>query len=244
MNVNLALCYSGGLDSLIAYNYAKACGYNPICIYVDLGHPYAEKEKATFKTQSKWHPEVNVIDMRTLFSLIQSRMNNQIIPSRNVMLATIGSMFAPRVWINALDGEQLGKEHDKSVRFFDDASTLLSFTNEAFQPTTIVESPFAKMSKADTIGWALNYGIPLDVLFGTASCYSGVHDKCGNCLTCVKRAIAFKKNGITEPGHEADPFESDYYKELLVEIPKAAANKDYSRFTPGRIEEFLSVLQL
>lgn len=236
---DVTILYSGGLDSLIMYNYAVAHGYTPLCLHVDLGQPYGDKERATFNIVDQFHPKVEVIHMSGLYELISSRLSNQIIPSRNVMLSVIGSMFSGEVWLGALDGEQLGKEHDKSPRFFEEISNLLTYTNEMFQPRTLVKAPFAEMSKSETIAWALDYGIPLSVLVGTSSCYSDTEHKCGECLTCVKRFLAFKANGIVELGYSKDPLQSDYYKELLVEIPKAYENKDFSRFTPKRCEEFL-----
>mgnify|MGYP003397398666 CR=1 FL=1 len=242
---DLSIMYSGGLDSLIMYNYARYHGFDPICLYVDFGHPYAEKELKSIKKNNKWTPEVEVIKLDSLYNLVESRLSNQIIPSRNLLLSTIGAMFSPRVWIGALDGEQLGKEHDKSERFFEDSTKLLTFTNEFFQQETIIEAPFANMSKSETINWALNVGkVPLDVLLETSSCYSGTDEKCGKCLTCIKRYIAFLSNGIIEPGYKTDPLKSEYFKELNREIPLALKNRDFSRFTPKRIKEFLDVKEM
>lgn len=241
---DVSIMFSGGLDSMIMYHYAKAQCLDPVCIYLNMGHPYAHKEIAAMHRKSEWMPKVEMINAVELFPLIEKRLSNQIIPSRNLLLATIGGMFSPRVWLGALDGEQLGKEHDKSPRFFKDSSTLLSFTNEFFQPQTRVEAPFGNMSKSETVHWALEYGIPLEELLATSSCYDGEKDKCGKCLTCCKRWIAFQKNGIDEPGYESDPRKSPYMEELLREIPKAHNARDYSRFTPKRIEEFLSIQHL
>lgn len=240
--INLSVCYSGGLDSLIMYNYALAHNYNPMCFYVDFGHPYAQKEIESIKKLEglEYCPaKVEVIKLDTLYALISKRLSNQIIPSRNLLLAVIGSMFSERVWIGALDGEQLGKEHDKSERFFKDSTKLLSFTNEFFQKETIIEAPFANFSKSETIKWAIDNNIPLNTLFLTTSCYSETDCKCGKCLTCVKRAIAFKANGISEPDYKHDPFLSDYFNELKIEIPLALKNNDFSRFTKKRCLEFL-----
>lgn len=233
--------YSGGLDSFIMYHYALKEGYDPTCLHVDLGHPYGEKERRTFN-MGGWFPEVDIIDMSSLYNLIEKRLSNQIIPSRNVLLGVIGSMFSERVWLGALDGEQLGKEHDKSPRFFEELTQLLSYTNEFFQPSTIVEAPFANMSKSETIEWAINRGIPLETLFETSTCYHPTIDKCGECLTCVKRWMSFKANGIDEPGYASNPLESKYMKELIIEIPKALKDEDYSRFTVKRCLEFLKVM--
>lgn len=240
-NKNVSIMYSGGLDSLIAYHYAISKGYEPICIWVNMGHDYAEKEKNSMykleKLFPKYVPNVNIINMQELIPLIEKRLSNQIIPSRNVMLATIGAMFSPRVWINALDGEQNGKEHDKSEKFFKDTTNLLTFTNEFFQNKTIIESPFSEMTKAETIKWALDNGIPLNVLFTTSSCYHPSEVKCGECLTCYKRYVAFRLNNIEEKGYNINPLETSYAKEMQLEIPKAKKINDYSRFTKKRIEE-------
>jgi 7-cyano-7-deazaguanine synthase in queuosine biosynthesis len=236
----LSIMYSGGLDSLIAYHYAKAYGYDPVCINVDFGQPYNVKEEASLYLA----PNLIRLSINGLYKAIESRMTNQIIPSRNVLLAVIGSMFSNNVWINALDGEQNGKEHDKSPRFFSDASILLSYTNEFFQERTLVESPFSDMSKAEIIQWGLLNGVSKEKMFVTSSCYDPSPYKCGRCLTCVKRYLAFMSNNITEPGYISDPLASDYYKELCREIPKANAANDYSRFTKKRIDEFLKLQEM
>lgn len=235
---DLTIMYSGGLDSFISYHYALKQGFSPLCLFVDMGHPYAEKEwNAIMSIPEDIRPPVEKLKMTDLYTLISSRLHNQIIPSRNVMLATIGAMFSPRVWINALDGEQNGKEHDKSERYFEDTSKLLSFTNEAFQTETIIESPFANMSKAETIKWALDNGIPKEHLFATSSCYDDTFKKCGTCLTCYKRKTAFLLNGIDEPGYENNPLASEYSKEVSLEMEKAIKNNDFSRFTKKRVQE-------
>ena len=239
---DLAIMYSGGLDSYIMHHYAKTKGYNPICISVDLGHPYADLEWQSYLSMNETiRPKVTRLNFKDLYPAIESRITNQIIPSRNVLLAVIGSMFAPRVWLGVLDGEQLGKEHDKSDKYFEDTTNLLSFTNSFFQDKTIIETPFRNMSKAETIKWAIDNGSTKEELFETVSCYSGTHKKCGRCLTCCKRAMAFALNGIIEPGYDSDPFKSEYYNELKIEIPKAKENKDFSRFSEKRIEEFLKI---
>lgn len=238
----LVVMYSGGLDSLIAYHYGRSQGYQPHCIHLNFGQPYAEKELASILRASEWHPSVDVLNFRELYDLFLSRLTNHIIPSRNVLLAVLGSMFGPRVWINAFDGEQNGEEHDKSERYFHDVSALLTFTNEFFQPQTVVESPFASMSKGEVIRWGLDHGILREVLFDTSSCYSEHHQKCGTCITCVKRYLAFLENDIEEPGYEVNPLKSQYFAELLVEIPQALESGDFARFTEKRAKEFMTMI--
>jgi 7-cyano-7-deazaguanine synthase in queuosine biosynthesis len=241
---NLVIMYSGGLDSLVMYHYARASKRfdNITCVHVRFGQAYSEKETASISRVGDWYPKVEIIDIEGLMPLIARRLSNQIIPSRNVLLSVIGSMIADTVWLGVLDGEQLGKEHDKSDRFFADTQSLLSFTNEFFQEQTVVETPFRHLSKGETIKWALNFGIPLDVLFNTTSCYHATELKCGVCLTCVKRAMAFLENKITEPGYNADPFKSDYFSELKAQIPVALAQMDFSRFSEKRARQFIELI--
>lgn len=238
METNLSIMASGGLDSFIAWHYAIKNGYKPLALFVDMGQPYNWKEwKGIKEIQKVSNVIVTKINIKDLIPAIAEKMTNQIIPSRNVFLATIGSMFNNRVWINALDGEQNGKENDKSLRFFQDTTNLLSFTNSFFQDSTIVETPFSHLSKAETIRWALDNGITKEQLFKTTSCYDGEIDKCGVCLTCYKRKIAFLLNDIDEPGYHMDPLISDYAGNVNYDITKAHEDGDYSRFTEKRIKE-------
>ena len=237
MSKNVSIMFSGGLDSTIMYHYAIKNNFTPTMIYVNLGHPYVKKEQQAIKITGLSHITIN---MKDLYPAISARLNNQIIPSRNLLLATIGGMFNKRVWLGVLEGEQLGKEHDKSKKFFRDSTALLSYLNEYFQDETVVETPFSHMTKADTITWALTTGgLKREQLFETSSCYHPKELKCGECLTCVKRHMAFTLNGILEPGYAKKPWETPYMKELETEIPKAIANNDYTRFTKERANEFL-----
>ena len=236
----VAIPVSGGLDSTIAVYYAKQQGLKPVPFYVDLGHPYRWKERAALE---RIDLDPLLLDLSPLYEAIEHRLKNQIIPSRNLLFAVLGGMLAPRIWIAALDGEQLGKEHDKSPRFFRDTTTLLTWINEFFTPSTVVETPFANMSKAEVVGWALEHGIDREMLFQTSSCYSPDHEKCGVCLTCYKRWAAFKLNDVDEPGYTNDPWKSEYAQEMRREIPKALLAGDFSRFTPKRIREHYKLME-
>ncbi len=231
----VSIMYSGGLDSFIAYHYAIAQGLAPELFYVDLGHPYADKEKHAIKRNALPYQE---IDLSSLYGTIEHRLTNHIFPLRNILLAVIGGMLNDRVWICALDGEQNGKEKDKSPHFFDLSTDLLTYCNDFFQDNTIVETPFANLTKAGTIKWAIANGVAVDDLFNTSSCYHPMELKCGTCLTCVKRWMAFKLAGLNEPGYASPPDKSEYFDELKREIPRAMQQQDFTRFSPKRISEF------
>ncbi len=242
---NLSIMFSGGLDSLIASAYAYENEFHPDCFFVDMGQSNAEKEWDAIGKISHLVPyEVIRLEMTDLVPLLSAKMSNQIVPSRNLFLAVIGSMFNERVWINALDGEQNGKEHDKSLKFFQDSTKLLSFTNSFFQDSTIIESPFSHMSKAETIKWALKQDFDPEDLYKTTSCYDGKESKCGECLTCYKRYTAFLLNGLEEPGYTKNPLDSEYAKELDDEMAKAITSGDYTRFTYKRAEEWIKLKEI
>lgn len=235
----LALMYSGGLDSHIAWYMAKQKGYQVYPIYVDMGHEYVHKEKAACYRNAPFHPDdLIIIHADNLIPTLKAhgRIHDQIYPNRNVLLATIGSMFADTVWINALKGEEImtkyGERHDKSKAFFKQITKLLTLTSATHQDKTVVESPFFNMTKADIIKWALDHKIPLQELFNTTSCYAA-QGKCGECVTCYKRYLAFVLNGFVEPGYKTNPFMSDYAKK--VDFLYRSNDKNLS---PSRREEY------
>lgn len=241
MRKHLSIMYSGGLDSFIAYHYAIHHDFDPTCIYVNLGHDNNERE---LESMNQSGISVEIINAKEIYPLIQRRLSNQIIPSRNLLFAVIGGMISERVWILALDGEQLGKEHDKSPKFFNLSTELLTYTNNFFQEETIVETPFSNMSKSEIIRWALNHaGLTGSDLLKTRSCYANTADPCGVCLTCVKRHMAFYVNGIDDGLHEL-VIGSDYFGELQEQIPKAETSQNFTRFNEKRIAEFNHFLRL
>ncbi len=59
-----------------------------------------------------------------------------------------------------------------------------------------LEAPFINLTKADVVKEGLRLGVPYEL---TWSCYEGQDRPCGKCGTCLDRAEAFAKNGITDP---------------------------------------------
>ncbi len=246
--MTVALMYSGGLDSFIAYHYGRSKGLDIQPIFVDYEQPYAYAERAAVSGLYFSVPAVSV-RIKDLWDLISKRMTNQIVPSRNVLLATIGAMVANRVWICALDGEQLGQEGDKSEFYFKTITSLLTHTNKFFTPKTIVETPFHNMSKAEAIYWLRNNKPSLVevAIHMTTSCYepNRLSKGCGNCLTCYKRYTAFKINGLeTHTLYDSHPLKSAYALEIQREIPLAIQSRDYSRFTKKRIIEHQYLMKI
>jgi 7-cyano-7-deazaguanine synthase in queuosine biosynthesis len=235
---------SGGLDSRIMYQWALHHDYKPFPVFVEMG-------------LSK-PVNYDYIALRRMFDKGDFHVANipwgqfevagdDIIPSRNLLLALVGAQFGSRVWIGALDGEQFADNYDKTAKFFTLATDLLSHTQARFSPGgVVVESPFLWMTKAEIIRWALNEAkMSLTDLMQTHSCYNSSaagKEKCGHCLACFKRWAAFTLNGVEEYGHASRPWESEYAKEQaarLLDDPLARTIE-----SPARVEEFHRLVEI
>ncbi len=231
----VAIMMSGGLDSFISYYYAKTMGYEPIAIWVNLGQPYAQKETRALNSFKFSVIKITCDILREEFNNLPT-IDDQIIQGRNGLLAEIGSMFADRVWICALDGEQHQFMPDKNSTFFSLASGYLSYISNK---KIIVETPFEKMSKTDIIKWAIENNITVEDLRKTSSCYDGKTKlPCGICSTCFKRWVAFRNNNLYED-YGKPPYQSKYAIGMIAKMKKKLKNKDFSHYSEKRIKEVL-----
>lgn len=242
---DLVILMSGGLDSVVAWHYAKKELGIPnariLPLRFDIGQPYAEKEKRSLDILGVPHVTMQMPLIRPEFDNVPGTgFGDQIIPGRNMMFATVAASFAPRVWLMALEGEMhpLAKERDKSAYFFTMMSHALTYVFDVLRPNTVLETPFAEMSKTEVVAWALAHGLTPDYLSMTSTCYHPEHERCGVCSTCVKRWIAMFNNGIVETYNE-EPWMSEYatvYRQQLVEADEA---KDFSHYSEKRVREGL-----
>jgi len=218
----LVILFSGGLDSVIAYYYALHFfdEKNVLGLFVDIGQPYASFEKESVLT-AKTLTNMNIQLLDFPFIAHPNYLNNvptptnQVIPGRNMTLATIAANFGTTIWINALFGELKEEMVDKNFKFFKEASEVLSYT---FNYKIIVESPFWNFTKTYIVSLAKQLGIHDDVLKATCSCYNPIYNKgiryfCGDCLTCFKRKVSMVNNNIEE-NYVKDPFKSWYAKSV------------------------------
>jgi len=238
MGPDVALMYSGGLDSFIAYHYGLDLGLRVKPVYVSMGHEYEKKELAA---ADKLGVPFEVITIPWAEATRPWHVK-QIIPARNLLLAMVGSMKAERVWVCGLDGEQFATNNDKSIAFYGLSSALLSHVMELWNPKgTLIESPFFFMTKAEAISWWLRSGRDGRLLLRTSSCWSKSSGKCGECGTCYKRFTAFKLNGVEEKGYDSNPMQSEYAmsQRRRLEAPDARL-----RESPARISEHFDIWEL
>jgi 7-cyano-7-deazaguanine synthase len=236
-----AICYSAGLDSYVSYHYlVQELGVHPddiVCIYFDMGHPYAAKERQALQNLGIPYTIVNLDFLRPEFNNMPT-IDKFIIPGRNMIFASIAGSIAEHVWIGGLSFEDHYLMFDKNSGFFRKATQCLTHANGEL---TIVETPYVKMNKTDVIHWALKHDITETMLSNTVSCYHPTLHRCGECDNCFKRYIAMKAAGITEPC-TVDPIQSERAKYLIAAYKTALLAKDFSHYSLERITETFDVL--
>jgi 7-cyano-7-deazaguanine synthase in queuosine biosynthesis len=235
----LAICFSGGMDSYIAYHWAiKELNYNPkdiLCINFDIGHPYFKKEEQCLKQL-----EVPYTTMK--IGLLSKKYNNMpdevnyIIPGRNMIFASIAASFAKEVWIIGMKFENHYLMYDKNENFFRLATICLS---QAIGSPTQVKSPFVNLTKTEIIKWSIKHKLPH--LHETTSCYHPTLQRCGVCSLCFKRFIAMKACGLDE-NFINDPRKSKEAIRLREAYIKALADNDFSHYQKARILETLAII--
>lgn len=236
----LAICWSGGMDSFIAYHWARIeLGYDPediICVNFNLNHPYYEKEKRAMDAIGIPYVTFNL-------NLIQDQLGNTptvqdyIIPGRNMIFASIAAGLGERVWIVGISFEDHPFMYDKNSNFYRVATLALS---QSLGTTTIVETPFSEMSKTDCIRWAAEHDL-LNALDETVSCYHPTEKRCGGCGLCFKRHIAMKAAGLSEQ-YLVNPETTTVANDFIEKYRHAWDNNDFSHYQKDRIFETFNVL--
>lgn len=174
------------MDSYIAWLYLE----RPECIYADLGHRYAVKEKRALG----WFVNEQKMDIRVdgrLF-LGDTEKEDAEIPMRNLYLAMMASNYGDKIYLIAQRGEQ--DIPDRSPEFFTMATDLLSKLCES--PKEVL-TPFNDMTKGDMVKWYQDQGYDIpDLIEKTVGCYSSEPGHCGRCNACFRKYCAFSANDL------------------------------------------------
>jgi len=198
----MILCFSGGLDSLIAWHYL---GMPPSIYFTCSG--YAGAELTAIKALN---PQC----------LINSQLNfpptvtgaKGYIPHRNLIFAAVASSYDPEVVIAGVKDDNV---EDKNKTAFELFSGVLSATSKQ---RVHVTSPFWDMTKAEVVKWFLDH-VPdarfmLDI---SVSCYNNMA-YCGKCASCFRKANALWLNGIRK---------KFYDQHMMLEYYSYAVNGKY-----------------
>jgi len=186
-NLNTIFLTSSGVDSFCMWHLFKDKYPNAEPVYFSLGHKYQDIELKTFE---KLAFNVKVVDFMNLGNFEQE---NAFIPYRNLLLfAGACLLSADQVLLGSLRGEY---SLDKSPKFMREASDLLSFIGER---KVKLLNPVGKYTKTQLVREFLKaHPGKLQLLKTTHSCYQD-EKRCGQCMACFRRWVAFSNNGIEE----------------------------------------------
>ena len=230
------LMFSGGPDSLIAWYYLG----KPPAMFVNLHYFYNDLELQTVKKiAEKTGMDLRIFDCNIMKFYREGWGDT--IPLRNLLLAAIGSYFANNIYIISQKGETYIK--DRTARFFYWCSKMLS---EFYGKSITVTTPFFHMTKGEMIRWALDNGVPKDILLMTRSCFSTQTGHCGECSACIRRAVAFTINGVLDVFNDylKIPFDiqSKYYQHYIPKMVDCLKNGEFERYDRTRCLETLAAL--
>ena len=182
---------SSGVDSFCMWRLVNKNYQNPEVVYFCLGHKYQDIERETLQKLSKVCSfNVKEVDF---IKLGDFEKENAYIPYRNLLLfCGAGLLDADKVLLGSLRGEY---SKDKSNRFMKESSRLLSFVDE--RQIELI-NPIGKYTKTQLVRKFLNvFPDELEYLKMTHSCYKDKR-RCGQCMACFRRWVAFYNNGIEE----------------------------------------------
>ena len=214
------LCFSGGLDSFIAWHYLG----KPPTVYFYTRLPHCEKELrfVTHITEG----EV-IID----HSLDFSSEKEIYIPHRNLLFASRASVYAQKVWIAGIKDDNV---EDKTEEAFDSMTYCLSYIGK--EPV-VVDSPFWGKTKTQICKWFLQHkmtehnkqeiGDMLNYL--SISCYSGSSDACHMCESCFRKSCAMFNAGM-ESFFNNESMVEEYKNKALNENYVKERNEDIIRY--------------
>jgi len=174
------LLLSSGIDSLCAFYTLN----KPSCLHITSHSRYSAKELHSIYEFQERHLELSleIVEMRCLRKFEEDDAS---IISRNSFFAHIGALYADIVYLVCQRGEQTIP--DRSLRFFEDISALLSYLHGR---PKLVDAVFTQDTKQDMVKKYLELGYPKEELLTTYSCESAEPGRCGQCKMCARTAIA------------------------------------------------------
>jgi 7-cyano-7-deazaguanine synthase len=186
--------FSGGMDSLIAWEYLG----NPCRLYVNLKHRYSVQERLACIGLCPIEEPKRFIYCENDIGMFFEKEDAEI-PMRNLFLAMMAAWKGfDKIWISVQRDEK--SIPDRTRKFFDNASSFLSFLNGRLIQ---VDTPFPHKDKVQMVDWYIKAGKSIERLKDTWACYNPVNGQpCANCGACFRRFVAFKLNGIEEDWFE------------------------------------------
>jgi len=231
---NLCLT-SGGADSTIAWYYA----FKPQGIYIDIGQPYAHKERrALHLIDIPYY----YVDMRG--TRIADCHWGHIIPGRNFLFLCVAAEMVKdngSIWFAMLDGEGAASgKGDKSLLFvelFEDWYTAC--TGRRVHIQTMVDR-----TKPGWLKWFAE-SHDVNIIRKTVTCFSAEDGQCGACQACLRKFLSFVSIGKDISADFMVPpmvGAKQYVEKYETLLPRVLEKRDFTHYSRNRCLEDLQAI--
>ena len=148
---------------------------------------------------------------------------NKIVPHRNTIMCLIASNYGNNIYIGTTKGDTT---KDKDYVFKSQVEGILNYFGQDDQkvfpvgyPYQIV-MPFKDLTKTEILAGYLEDGNDIQPLLRySRSCYSDGDKECGECRSCLRKAIALKNNNINYQNvFKVDPLKVDWSSDVILKM--------------------------
>jgi len=207
----MILCFSGGIDSLVAYYYLG----KPPCVYFNCNSYSSAELEAVLSL----NPDCIINSTIDLSSTQQGK--NAYIPHRNMIFAALASQYDSVVVMAGVKDDEV---EDKNPSAFHAIGMTLTATSKS--PVSVI-SPFWEMTKPQVIGWFLeNVPKAVSLMQLSVSCYNN-EKFCGACPSCFRKGSALWANKLSLEFKDQNLL-ADYYRKAIS-----------GAYNPSRCEEII-----
>lgn len=216
---------SGGVDSstclgLAVHQYGKE---NVVTLSISYGQKHTKEMEAAKKIAAYYGVELIYLDLAKIFEYsdcsLLTHSNQEIpkesyvnqlkkcegkpvstyVPFRNGLFLSSAASIAlskgcSMIYYGAHSDDAAGNAYPDCSSAFNEAINQAIYIGSGKQLK--IEGPFVLWSKAKVVELGIKLNVPYKL---TWSCYDGGEKPCGKCGTCIDRAAAFEKNGVSDP---------------------------------------------
>ena len=212
---------SGGMDSTRALYLAKNQGFDELYAITFLYGQKHDKELKSAQAVAKavgvkehkivnlllnqWHgcsltdPDMEVKDG----DAERTDIPDTYVPARNMVFLSVAASWADAlditdifIGVSEVDYSGYVDCREEFIKAMEQAVNLGTVLGAEKKQHITIHAPFMHMTKAEEV----KLGEQLGVDFGlTWTCYRGGDKPCGTCDSCLLRAKAFEKAGVTDP---------------------------------------------
>lgn len=209
---------SGGLDSSTVLYYAKAGGFEPLCLILDYGQRHRVELKRAAGIARQAGCPYRVVAFRLPWggsalldkkirlpagrAILPGRIPSTYVPARNIIFLSFAASFAEAAGARAIfigaNAVDYSGYPDCRPEFFRACQAALDrgLKSGVRKKAIKIYAPLLRKTKAQIIQMGLKLKVPYA---RTWSCYRGGRRPCGTCDSCLLRAKGFAEAGVVDP---------------------------------------------